>query len=328
MCHVCSLVTVLRTRRDLALCSVDVSVGSLALVLGSPVVVTRGVLGSIGRAGRMEKMVEMDVIKGSFVVAFCGSGTGHMMQALTWTRTLQAAGMTLTGVITDTDAAQKLIDELIKPLACQPVLPAIGHCDQRRRATAQGPARALACVKGLEQASERIRAFLAESKASLILNMWQISLGKYLQLNPLPKNVRVVHLAAQFCHLSVRARDVRGGFMAAAAMARSMSWPPSSGPAGSAWPSRPAQARISARKALVAKSSGGARSGADSRKLLAPIIDVPPALSAASSPSSTSSALAAAADSLLPLAPARRLERLLHANPLGAEGPEVHVFTF
>ena len=27
------------------------------------------------------------------------------------------------------------------------------------------------------------------------------------------------------------------------------------------------------------------------------------------------------------MAPARRLERLLYANPIGAEGPEVHVFT-
>ena len=50
----------------------------------------------------------MDVEPGAFVVSFCGSGTGHMMQALTIARVLEASGMKLTGVITDTDAAQKL----------------------------------------------------------------------------------------------------------------------------------------------------------------------------------------------------------------------------
>ena len=39
---------------------------------------------------------------------------------------------------------------------------------------------------------EYIRAFLREAQAGLILNMFQITFGKFLMLNPLPENIKVI----------------------------------------------------------------------------------------------------------------------------------------
>lgn len=62
----------------------------------------------------------------SFIVAFCGSGTGHLTQALALVKLLRRAGLTLTGVVTDSDAPQTLLDELVVPLGVPIlVLPAV-----------------------------------------------------------------------------------------------------------------------------------------------------------------------------------------------------------
>jgi len=44
--------------------------------------------------------------KDRFVVAFCGSGTGHMTQTLAVMQLLKARGMTLAGIILDVRAAK------------------------------------------------------------------------------------------------------------------------------------------------------------------------------------------------------------------------------
>ena len=46
---------------------------------------------------------------GRFVIGFCGSGTGHLTQSLAVLRMLQARGMTLAGIVFDTDATQKMV---------------------------------------------------------------------------------------------------------------------------------------------------------------------------------------------------------------------------
>lgn len=52
-----------------------------------------------------------------FIISFCGSGTGHMTQALTLMRLLQERhGYELTGVVTDTDAGEGMLDANVKPL--------------------------------------------------------------------------------------------------------------------------------------------------------------------------------------------------------------------
>lgn len=273
---------------------------------------TRGLLGSIGRAGKKGDPVVMEPESGTFIVSFCGSGTGHMMQALTLTRTLQNVyGMRLTGVITDSDASEKLLNELIHPLGVPVlILPAITIVTSKGVLPPHRVVgKAIACIRGLKKASEEIRAFLAASKAALILNMWQISLGKYLQLNALPASVRVVHVAAQFAHLGVKAKHVKGGMMAGAAKGTIDVMASIFGASG------PCVAISSAADAVNARGSVASAAA----RSLAPIIDVPPKL--ATSPPPPKLLLCY----FLTLAPARRLERLLHAHPI--PGLETHVFT-
>lgn len=52
----------------------------------------------------------------NFVVAFGGSGVDHLTQALAVVRVLQKAGMSLVGVVTDTDASAAMLEEMIAPL--------------------------------------------------------------------------------------------------------------------------------------------------------------------------------------------------------------------
>ncbi len=58
------------------------------LVVGT----TRRVLSAVAKSRPSELQVAMLPDADAFVVAFCGSGTGHMMQALTLCRLLQARG--------------------------------------------------------------------------------------------------------------------------------------------------------------------------------------------------------------------------------------------
>ena len=271
-----------------------------SLVVGT----TRGLLGSIGRSGkRCSEAIDIPCDQQAFVVSFCGSGTGHMMQALTLTRVLQASGMQLTGVITDTDAAQNLLDEVIKPLEVPVlILPAITIVNAKGILPPHRVlGKAVVCMKGLRRENARIRAFLATSQCSLLINMWQISLGKFLQLNPLPPSVRVVHVAAQFAHLALKPSQVKGGFMAAAAKGTIDVMATIFKPSG------------------VCVAISGAASAASGAPALAPIIDVP--ISVAEQPPPSPLLLCY----FLTMAPARRLERLLHKQPI--PGVEVHCFT-
>jgi UDP-N-acetylglucosamine:LPS N-acetylglucosamine transferase len=78
----------------------------------------------------MKKLESLKVESNRFVVAFCGSGTGHLTQAMKAVEILEARGFTLAGVVTDTDAAEKMLDEMVRPLGVELlVIPAIELVD-------------------------------------------------------------------------------------------------------------------------------------------------------------------------------------------------------
>jgi len=265
---------------------------------------TRSVLGPIARRGARGQSVDIEADPSRFVIAFCGSGTGHMTQALALCRLLQARGMTLGGVVTDTDAVQRLVDDNIKPLGAPVlVLPAITIVNKDgvlppHKILAKGRA----VDRGLTTDSIRIREFLILSRAGVIVNCWQISLGKFLLLNKLPPSVRVIHIAAQCgqargSSCALLRRDVRG-LMAAAAKG-----------------TVEVMCDIFARTGTLVPihANGDPASGS-----LAPIMDIPEAL-----PSPRLPPLLLCY--FLTMGRAKALESLLHRHPI--DGLEVHCFT-
>ena len=78
---------------------------------------TKAFLGAVVSSGKAPQPFNAGPLDSKrFIVAFCGSGTGHLTQALAVVRAQQKAGMTLAGVVTDTDASKKMLDEMIAPL--------------------------------------------------------------------------------------------------------------------------------------------------------------------------------------------------------------------
>ena len=68
-----------------------------------------------------------------YIVAFCGSGTGHLTQALAVVRMLKAKGMVLAGVITDVDARSRMLEEMIMPLGVEVlIMPTIKIVDNEK----------------------------------------------------------------------------------------------------------------------------------------------------------------------------------------------------
>ena len=56
----------------------------------------------------------------------------------------------------------------------------------------------------MKKEAPAIQAFLRASHAGLIVNCWQISLGRYFtKFLRLPPEVRMLHVAAQFAQLDV-----------------------------------------------------------------------------------------------------------------------------
>ena len=263
---------------------------------------TRAALGSIALAGKKGDTLDFEPDRTQFVVAFCGSGTGHMTQALAFVKLLKARGLTLCGVITGTDMASKLIEENITPLGAPLlVLPAITIVNKDGVLPPHRVlAKARAAERGLKVQSARILEFLAAAKPGILINMWQIRLGKFLQQNPLPPSVLCLTIAAQCGQAAGAPTELRiseiTSVMAAAAkgtcevMCRVFA---GSGP-------------------LVAITASG-KDGC-----LAPIIEIPDAIS---NPPPSPLLLCY----FLTQAPARKLEKLLHQNPI--PNLEVHVFT-
>ena len=147
---------------------------------------------------------------GRFIVAFCGSGTGHLTQAMKAVEMLQARGLTLAGVVTDTDAAPRMLDEMVRPLGVELlVIPAIELVDtQKGFVPLVDPIRFVTSLMGAQKALHDNRheyaAFFRRARASTIYNMYHLTLARFLQHNPLPPSMTIIHMAAQFglCELS------------------------------------------------------------------------------------------------------------------------------
>ena len=277
---------------------------------GCLVASSRAAIGAIANSGSRQPPIEIQPDPHIFLVAFCGSGTGHMTQAIALIRLLQERGLTLGGVVTDTDMPQRLIDEVVAPLGVPLlVLPAITLVT---KSGVLPPHRLLlkACAvdRGLAKDDERIRAFLAASRAALLINMWQISLGKFLALRSLPPSVRVLHIAAQCgqargCELAHGTADL----------------PPLRQPV-SMLAATAAKGTVEAMCSLFGVSGRlvpiHAAGGTETSTSLAPIIDIPEALQPGCKPLLLCY--------FLTQAPARALERMLRRSPM--DGWEVHVF--
>ena len=265
---------------------------------------TRCMLGAVANAGSANAPIEMDTDPASFLICFCGSGTGHMTQALTMSRLLsEQFGMKLCGVITDSDASQRMIDELIRPLDVPLlVLPAITIVTKEGVLPPHAIlGKAVAVDRKLRKQTTEVRDFLAASRAGVVVSMWQISLGKFLTQNPLPPEVRVFHIAAQFALADLRAREASS--LAAAAAKGTVD----------------VMASVFAPSGRCVAISASAASGADGggSSTLAPIIEMPEQVSADCQPLLLCY--------FLTQRPARLLERMLHKHPI--DGLEVHVFT-
>ena len=134
-----------------------------------------------------------------FIVAFCGSGTGHLTQAMRVVEMLQERGQILAGVVTDTDASEKMLDEMVRPLGVELlVIPAIELVDTDKGFTPLvQPHRFfgsfLNAQKALHERRAAYAAFFSRARAGRVYSMWHITLARFFQLNPLPPSITCVH---------------------------------------------------------------------------------------------------------------------------------------
>ena len=175
---------------------------------------TTKILGSIAKTSRTPRPIEElgDTDTESFVISFCGTGTGHFTQALACIGMLQSHGLVLTGVITDTTASQTILDEMVAPLGVKTlVLPTVEIIDLKRGMVP--PHKILAAAARLDrmidQSAEEIRQFFRTVRPALLLNFYQVSLARFLQFSPLPPSVRVFHMAPQFGLTGLPLREMR-----------------------------------------------------------------------------------------------------------------------
>ena len=142
-----------------------------------------------------------------FIVAFCGSGTGHLTQAMRVVEMLEERGQMLAGIVTDTDAAEKMLDEMFRPLCKDGVelliIPAIELVDTETGfLPLVNPSRFVGSFmnaqKSLFDKRAEYAAFFARARAGRIYSMYHSTLARFFQLNPLPPSVKIVHMAAQF----------------------------------------------------------------------------------------------------------------------------------
>jgi len=141
-----------------------------------------------------------------YIVAFCGSGTGHLTQALAVVRMLKAKGMVLGGVITDEDASKRMLEEMIMPLGVEVlILPTIKIVDNEKGMVPVPLVfkRILGIQAQLMPMTDQVGAFLSKARAALILNFWHITFARMIAVKRLPASIRVVHISVQFSHRSL-----------------------------------------------------------------------------------------------------------------------------
>lgn len=140
----------------------------------------------------------------NFVVAFCGSGTGHLTQAMKVVEMLKARGYTLTGVVTDSDASEHMLDEMVRPLGVELlIIPAIQLVDTEKGFVPivnppQFVCSILNSQKALHDRRAEYAAFFSRTAPGRIYDMYHLTLARFFQLNPLPPSISIVHMAAQF----------------------------------------------------------------------------------------------------------------------------------
>jgi len=150
-----------------------------------------------------------------FVVAFCGSGTGHLTQAMKAVEILQERGLVLAGVATDTDASDKMLDEMVRPLGVPLlIIPAIELVDTEKGFIPLiNPPRFLGSLMKAQDYLQRnaadIRDFFVRARAGKIFNMYHLTLARFFQLNPLPPSISITHMAAQFGLCALSYEDTR-----------------------------------------------------------------------------------------------------------------------
>lgn len=150
-----------------------------------------------------------------FVVAFCGSGTGHLTQAMKAVELLQARGLVLAGVATDTDASEKMLDEMVRPLGVPLlIIPAIELVDTEKGfIPLVNPPRFFTSLMRaqdfLQKNASDIQQFFSHANAGNIYNMYHLTLARFFQLNPLPPSILVTHMAAQFGLCALTFDDTR-----------------------------------------------------------------------------------------------------------------------
>ena len=160
-------------------------------------------------------MVDFEADRRRFIVAFCGSGTGHLTQAMKVVEMLQDKGMVLAAVVTDSDASDKMLDELVRPLGVELlIIPAIQLVDTEKGFVPLiAPHRfigSLMHAQGtLHEKRHEYAQFFVRAKASKIYNMYHLTLARFFQLNPLPPSMSIVHMAAQFGLCALTHEDTR-----------------------------------------------------------------------------------------------------------------------
>ena len=150
-----------------------------------------------------------------YIVAFCGSGTGHLTQAMKVVEMLNERGMVLAGVVTDSDAPEVMLNELITPLGVPLlVIPAIELVDtQKGFIPLINPCRFISSIANSQKymINERTKVadFFHNARAGKIFNMFHLTLARYFQLNPLPPQMEIIHMAAQFGLGALQHEDTR-----------------------------------------------------------------------------------------------------------------------
>ena len=174
---------------------------------------TTKLLGRIAKTSKTPSPIDLSETDAkSFVVSFCGTGTGHFTQALACIGMLQSHGLVLSGIITDTTASQKILDEMVAPLGVKTlILPTVEIIDLKR---GMAPAHKILAAatrldRMIDQTAEATRQFFCSAKPALLLNFYQVSLARFLQFNPLPTSVRVFHMAPQFGLNGLPLREMR-----------------------------------------------------------------------------------------------------------------------
>ena len=128
---------------------------------------------------------------------------------------LNERGMVLAGVVTDSDAPAAMLEELITPLGVPLlIIPAIELVDtQLGFIPLIAPHRFVGSIDHMQKhlINERasIAAFFVKARAAKIFNMYHLTLARFFQLNPLPKQMSIIHMAAQFGLAALEHEDTR-----------------------------------------------------------------------------------------------------------------------